>query len=167
MFRNTSSLPSRPRITLLLDGEMFKRCVGHSPRARARPRPPITTTFLTLHQVFMLSLDTLRWSILDAHPVGFPSPAIHGHTTVEDPSMPGRLLVFGGRGSTHWNAEVDIWMSTRACYCSIGVDRRSQGLSSIYLGITPGFLSFRRHQDLLISLRKVMLQATTRLCVCT
>lgn len=57
-------------------------------------------------QVYILALDTLQWSILDPHPVGFRAPSVHGHTAVEDPLAPGRLIVFGGRGGTHWNTEV-------------------------------------------------------------
>ena len=56
----------------------------------------------------MLSLDTLQWSTLDPNPLGFSGPAIYGHTAVEDPTHPGRLVVFGGRGGSHWNTEV--WM---------------------------------------------------------
>ncbi|CAM9309654.1 unnamed protein product, partial [Hapterophycus canaliculatus] len=61
---------------------------------------------LNSEQVYMLSLDTLQWSILDPHPLGFPAPAIHGHTTVEDPARVGRLIVFGGQGGNSWNTQV-------------------------------------------------------------
>ncbi|CAM9962159.1 unnamed protein product [Scytosiphon promiscuus] len=57
-------------------------------------------------EVYMLNLDTLQWAILDPHPLGFPAPAIHGHTTVEDPARVGRLIVFGGQGGNSWNTQV-------------------------------------------------------------
>lgn len=59
-------------------------------------------------QVYMLTLDTLQWAILDPHPLGFPAPAIHGHTTVEDPARVGRLIVFGGQGGNNWNTQVGL-----------------------------------------------------------
>lgn len=66
----------------------------------------------------MLTLDTLQWAILDPHPLGFPPPAIHGHTTVEDPARVGRLIVFGGQGGTNWNTQVGPFcgLSHRPCF---------------------------------------------------
>lgn len=58
----------------------------------------------------MLALDTLQWSILDPHPLGFAAPSLHGHTTVEDPTRAGRLIVFGGRGGSNWNTQVCVGM---------------------------------------------------------
>lgn len=58
----------------------------------------------------MLALDTLQWSILDPHPLGFSAPSLHGHTTVEDPTRAGRLIVFGGRGGNTWNTQVCLGM---------------------------------------------------------
>ncbi|CAM9261332.1 unnamed protein product [Ectocarpus fasciculatus] len=57
-------------------------------------------------EVYMLALDTLQWSTLEPHPLGFSAPAIHGHTTVEDPAHAGRLIIFGGRGGKNWNTQV-------------------------------------------------------------
>ncbi|CBJ29303.1 expressed unknown protein [Ectocarpus siliculosus] len=57
-------------------------------------------------QVYMLALDTLQWSTLEPHPLGFSAPAIHGHTAVEDPAHAGRLIIFGGRGGKSWNTQV-------------------------------------------------------------
>lgn len=54
----------------------------------------------------MLALDTLQWSVLDPHPLGFSAPSLHGHTAVEDPTRAGRLIVFGGRGGSNWNTQV-------------------------------------------------------------
>ncbi|CAM9862209.1 unnamed protein product [Ectocarpus sp. 13 AM-2016] len=54
----------------------------------------------------MLALDTLKWSTLEPHPLGFSAPAIHGHTAVEDPAHAGRLIIFGGRGGKNWNTQV-------------------------------------------------------------
>lgn len=75
---------------------------------------PATRT-VPYRQVYVLSLDTLQWSTLDPNPLGFSGPAIYGHTAVEDPAHPGRLIVFGGRGGNHWNTEV--WTDS-GCYLS-------------------------------------------------
>lgn len=73
----------------------------------------------------MLALDTLQWSILDPHPLGFAAPSLHGHTTVEDPTRAGRLIVFGGRGGKNWNTEVcwPWWWGLRSVFRCIGVAR--------------------------------------------
>ncbi|CAM9491439.1 unnamed protein product, partial [Sphacelaria rigidula] len=71
-------------------------------------------------EVYVLTLDSLQWSIFDPNPVGFPAPAIHGHTAVEDPVVPGRLIVFGGRGGSHWNTEV-LTFATKKSLWSIAV----------------------------------------------
>lgn len=54
----------------------------------------------------MLALDTLQWSTVNPHPLGFAPPSLHGHTAVEDPTHAGRLIVFGGRGGNNWNTQV-------------------------------------------------------------
>ncbi|CAM9425677.1 unnamed protein product, partial [Choristocarpus tenellus] len=57
-------------------------------------------------EVHLLSLATLTWFTLNLNPLSFKPPSIHGHTAVEDPAKSGRLIVFGGRGASHWNTEV-------------------------------------------------------------
>ncbi|CAM9486863.1 unnamed protein product, partial [Ectocarpus sp. 12 AP-2014] len=64
-------------------------------------------------QVYMLALDTLQWSTLEPHPLGFSAPAIHGHTAVEDPAHAGRLIIFGGRGGKNWNTQVLTFQSRK------------------------------------------------------
>jgi Galactose oxidase, central domain len=54
--------------------------------------------------IHLLDLSTLAWSQLQLHPLSFAVPPLQGHTTVEDPSCPGRLLVFGGRNCSNSNS---------------------------------------------------------------
>jgi Galactose oxidase, central domain len=53
--------------------------------------------------IHLLDLSTLVWSQLQLHPLSFNVPPLQGHTAVEDPCCPGRLLVFGGRNCSNSN----------------------------------------------------------------
>lgn len=85
----------------------------------------------------MLNLDTLHWSTIVPHPTGFSPPSVHGHTTVEDPNFPGRLIVFGGRGGTHWNTEVRRF----SLYVCIDTQEKTQQKSRTCLASGPEKLS--------------------------
>jgi Galactose oxidase, central domain len=51
--------------------------------------------------IHLLDLSTLAWSQLQLHPLSFTVPPLQGHTAVEDPCCPGRLLIFGGRNCSN------------------------------------------------------------------
>mmetsp|Transcript_34550 Transcript_34550/g.44091 ORF Transcript_34550/g.44091 Transcript_34550/m.44091 type:complete len:610 (-) Transcript_34550:161-1990(-) len=64
--------------------------------------------------VMVLNTETWVWSVLQTNLLGMRPPALFGHTSMEDPDTPGRILVFGGRSSDELTDE--LWsLNTTKC----------------------------------------------------
>jgi len=57
--------------------------------------------------VLVLDTEQWVWSVLQVNILGMRPPALFGHASIEDPYSPGKILVFGGRGSDEWTN--DLW----------------------------------------------------------
>ncbi|CAN0114119.1 unnamed protein product [Pylaiella littoralis] len=88
-------------------------------------------------EVYMLALDTLQWSTVNPHPLGFAPPSLHGHTAVEDPTHAGRLIVFGGRGGNNWNTQVLTFESNKQLWSMAVCDTDAAEEGNNYASAVP------------------------------